>query len=277
MKNTRPRLALLLLVLALSACSNGKIPLEYRFEGGDGTHYIWTIDSSTSVSSTSEQSVTTTDMVVDVHEKVTEGPDGNGLLTITLTPRTVHQGNQAMRVPEPVTVKYRLGANGQISQVLTDELEPETASALQLGATLIRSRIALPNEPVGIGDEWDTPLVLDGDLGNIDQKGKGKLLGFELKDKRKLARVQTRREGDIVTHQQQGGVQVRLRGTSATNVMSSLDIDNGVLYASTARLLSDFDIASMESGKLLGSMRVVLNSRLELNPDPPVATRRPRA
>lgn len=276
MRKAPLRFAALCALLVLGACSNGKIPLEYRFEEGEGTYYRWTINSRTSISSTTEQSVTTTSMVVDVHEQVDKGEDDTSILTMTLTPRNIRQGSRAIQAPGPVTVKYELGPNGEINRAVTDELEPPVASAVQLGTTLIRSRLALPPGPVRIGDRWETPLELDGDLGNIDLDGTGTLLGFELKGKRKLARIETRRTGDMVTHQQQGGVPVRLRGTSTTNAMSSLDVDDGVLYSSDARLDSEFDIASVESGKLIGNMRVVLNSRLQLEPEPPArpATRR---
>ncbi|CAN5810633.1 hypothetical protein BH23ACT12_BH23ACT12_13270 [soil metagenome] len=250
----------------LAACSNGKIPLAYNFEEGEGTRYHWIIDSRTSVNSTSEQSVTTTNMVVDVHEQVSRGDEP--MLTITLKPTSLKQDGRPMKTPATTTVKYQLNDRGEIVKAATKELAGPAASAVQLGATLIRSRIALPADPVGIGDEWDTPLVLDGDLGNINLEGRGKLLGFELKGKRKLARIETTRTGDIVTHQQQGGLPVRLRGTSTTNAMSSLDVESGVLYSSSARLISDFDIASQESGKLIGTMRVTLNSSLKLAPQP---------
>jgi hypothetical protein len=255
------------MLLALAACSNGKIPLAYNFEEGDGTRYLWTIDSRTAVNSSSEQSVTTTSMVVDVHEQVTRAKDGeDALLTITLNPKSLREGNRAINAPSQLIVKYQLNSKGEIVKPVASELAPQAASAIELGATLIRSRIALPPGPVGIGDQWETPLVLDGDLGNIKLDGQGKLLGFELKGKRKLARIETVRTGDIVTHQQQGGVPVRLRGTSTSTANSSLDIDDGVLYSSIARFTSDFDIASVESGKLIGNMRVTLNSKLQLEP-----------
>ncbi len=258
------RIAPVLIVLSLSACSNGKIPLEYRFDRGDGTRYLWTIDSRTSVNSRSEQSVTTVNMVVDVHEKVSAAGGQNAILTINLTPRSLKQDGVPMRTPPPMTAKYELGPKGEILKAVTEDLAAPAASAVQLGSTLVRSRIALPPNPVGIGDEWDTPLVLDGDLGNIKLDGEGRLLGFELKGKRKLARIETKRSGNIITHQQQGGVPVRLRGVSTSNASSRLDIDNGVLYASSTRFSSQFDIASQESGKLIGNMRVILTSRLQL-------------
>ena len=262
------RIIVLISALSLGACSNGKIPLEYRFDRGEGTTYRWTIDSETAVNSTSEQSVTTVNMVVDVREKVSGAEGETSILTIELTPRSLSRGGQTMRTPPPTTVRYELGPKGEILKPVTEGLEPAAASAVELASTLVRSRIDLPDTPVGIGDEWDTPLVLDGDLGNIDMQGKGTLLGFELKGKRKLARIETTRTGNIVTHQQQGGVPVRLRGVSTSDATSRLDVVNGVLYASTARFSSDFDIASQESGKLIGNMRVVLNSRLQLEPNP---------
>ena len=279
MKSLTCRAILLVLAVVLGACSNGKIPLEYRFEEGDGTHYQWTIDSRTSVNSTTEESVTTVNMVVDVHEQITESEGDNSILTISLRPRSLRRGGAPLRAPAPVTVKYQLGPNGEIVKPITEELAPQAASAVQLGTTLIRSRIALPPDPVGIGDRWETPLVLDGDLGNIDLDGEGTLLGFELKGKRKLARIQTTRKGNIVTHQQQGGVPVRLRGVTTSRAMSSLDIDNAVLYSSSARFSSQFDIASVESGKLIGNMRMTLNSNLQLDPNPPAqqVSRRNRA
>lgn len=262
------RLALLSVLVGLGACSSGKIALEYRFDQGEGTRYLWTIDSETSINSSTEQSVTTIRMLVDVHEQTSREEDGSDpILTITLTPRNVEQSGRVMPTPEAVTVRYALGPQGEILRPLdNDDLAPQAASAIELASTLIRSRIALPADPVGIDDQWDAPVLLDGDLGNIDLQGQGRLVGFELKGKRKLARIETVRSGEIITHEQQGGVVVRLRGTTNSDSLSSLDIDNGILYGSSERFVSDFDIAALESGKLMGNMRVVLNSTLELQP-----------
>lgn len=264
----------LLVVIALGACSNGKVPLAYSFEAEDGTRYRWTIDSRTSANSSGDRSVTSLNMVIDVHEQVSGTRDGETpILTIELTPRTLRQGGSALSPPEPLTVRYELNDRGEIVKALTDDLAPQAASALQLGATLIRSRVALPTDPVGIGDEWDAGLVLDGDLGNIALDGTGKLLGFDLKHKRKLARIETKRSGEIITHEQQGGVAVRLRGTSSSDAISNLDLDSGRLHSSTARFISEFDISSLESGKLLGTMLVDLESRLDLQTGPAPRTR----
>lgn len=272
--NSLRRTIPLLLVIALGACSDGKVPLAYSFEAEDGTRYRWTIDSRTSINSSNDRSVTSLNLVVDVHERVSGTRSGETpILTIELTPRSLRQGGETLSTPEPLTVEYELNEEGEIVRALSDDLAPRAASALQLGATLIRTRVALPAGPVGIGDEWEAGMVLDGDLGNIALDGTGKLLGFGLQDKRKLARIETRRSGEIITHEQQGGVAVRLRGTSSSDAISNLDLDTGVLYSSTARFVSEFDISSLESGKLLGTMQVNLESRLDLETGPAPRTR----
>jgi hypothetical protein len=258
----------LTMTLVLGGCSSGKVDLSYRFdENIRGTRYLWTINSTTEIDSSTDSSTNTLEMVIDVLEKV-EREDGNAdpVLTVTLTPKTIRQGDSPVRSPGKAVVKYQLDRNGRIVEPLAGDLASQTASALELGTILSQSRVALPPRSVGIGDTWEAPLKLDGDTGAIDLKGTGRLLGFELNGRRKLARIATERSGDITAIEQLAGVLVQLRGKTTSTATSTLDIDRGTLYSSISRFSSDFDMALEETGKLAGTMKVDLTSKLEYQP-----------
>jgi hypothetical protein len=267
MKSRAGALFLVTTVL-LAGCSSGKVDLSYRFdENLRGTRYLWTINSTTAIDSSTDHSTDKLEMVIDVLEKVERAdPNADPVLTVTLTPKLIRQSDSPVRSPGKTVVKYQLDRNGHIVEPLTSDLASQTASALELGTILSQSRVALPPGAVGIGDTWDAPLKLDGDTGAIDLKGTGRLLGFELNGHRKLARIGTDRRGDITAIEQLAGVLVQLRGKTTSNSTSTLDIDRGTLYSSVARFSSDFDMALEDTGKLAGTMKVDLTSKLEYQP-----------
>lgn len=233
-----------------------------------GTRYLWTIDSTTAIDSATDHSVRRLRMSVDVLEQVSKpaqkGEDA--VLTISLTPKSLEQTPERGPMPPPTKVEYQLKPNGQIRNAVTTELSEKEASALELGTLLAQSRLALPARTVGIGDRWSTPLRLDGDTGTVELKGDGRLVGFDLKGGRKLARIETRRSGEITAQEQVGGVLVLLRGDSTNTAHSTLDVDRGVLASSESRFSTDFDLSDEISGKLAGTLRVVLVSTLEILP-----------
>lgn len=259
---------LLSMTILLAGCSSGEVDLSYRFtEDTAGTRYLWTINSTTDIDSTTQDTSTDLEMVIEVLEKVErENPNSDPVLTVTLTPERIVQGGKPVNGPRRTTVRYQLDSNGRIVEPLSGDLDAPTASAVELGTLLSQSRVALPPQAVGIGDTWDAPLKLDGDTGAIDLTGTGRLLGFELNGRRKLARIETRRSGDITAIEQLAGVLVELRGNTTSTSTSSLDIDRGTLYSSVSRFSSDFDIAVEDTGKLAGTMKVDLISRLEYQP-----------
>lgn len=253
------------LAFASTACSSGKVALEYRLQPGARTRYLWTIDSRTAIESTSEQSTSRMRLVVDLYETVAKAREGTDtLLTITLKPRSLSQEGKPLTPPDSARVAYRLSPDGRIREPVTTNLSEQTASALELGTILSQSRLALPPGPVGIGDRWSTPLRLVADTGSIDLQGRGRLVGFELANKHRLARIENRRSGDITAREQLAGVPVKLRGKTSSEALSRLDVDRGILYTSVARFDAGFDLALEDSGKLTGTMKVSLTSRLDL-------------
>jgi hypothetical protein len=265
---TRAGVLLLTMALLLGSCSNGQVDLSYRFDENErGIKYLWTIDSTTRIDSSTDHSSSNLEMVIEVLEQVErENPNADPVLTVTLIPRSVKQGGAGVKTPGRAVVKYQLDRSGHITEPLSSDLASQAASALELGTILSQSRVALPSKAVGIGDKWDAPLKLDGDTGTIDLTGTGTLLGFELSGRRKLARIGTERSGDITAIEQLAGVLVQLRGKTTSSATSSLDIDKGTLYSSISRFSSDFDMALEETGKLAGTMKVDLTSKLELQP-----------
>jgi hypothetical protein len=264
------RLPALIIALSLVAagCAQQKISLKYDYAPGLDTRYLWTIDSTTALSSSTDQSTTRLFMEVDVHEEVQRAPGrgGDSRLTITLTPRSLQQEGVRAATPPPTKIEYQLGSNGQIRRPVTTALSEREASALELGTILAQSRLALPNRPVGVGDRWSTPLRLSGDTGTIDFKGQGRLVGFDLRSGRRLARIETDRSGEITAQEQLAGVFVELRGRSTNTATSMLDLDRGILYSSVSRFASNFDLADEQSGRLAGTLRVTLVSKLQLQP-----------
>jgi hypothetical protein len=265
---TRSGVLLLTMALLLGSCSNGQVDLSYRFDENErGTKYLWTIDSTTRIDSSTDHSSSNLKMVIEVLEQVErENTNADPVLTVTLIPMSVKQGGAGVKTPRRAVVKYQLDRSGHIIEPLSSDLASQAASALELGTILSQSRVALPSKAVGIGDKWDAPLKLDGDTGTIDLTGTGTLLGFELSGRRKLARIGTQRSGDITAIEQLAGVLVQLRGKTTSSATSSLDIDKGTLYSSVSRFSSDFDMALEETGKLAGTMKVDLTSKLELQP-----------
>ena len=252
----------------MAGCAQQKIPLKYDYAPGLDTRYLWTIDSTTSLNSSTDQSTKRLVMDVDVHEQVRKasGRGGNSVLAITLTPRRVEEDGVRAQAPPATRIEYQLGANGQIRRPVTAELPERDASALELGTILVESRLALPSRPVGVGDRWNAPLRLNGDTGTINLKGQGRLVGFDLEGGRRLARIVTERSGEISAQEQLAGVFVLLRGRSRSTARSMLDLDRGILYSSVSRFASDFDLADEVSGRLAGTLRVTLTSTLQLQP-----------
>lgn len=267
--NKLAAVALILVMLFIAtSCSDGKIPLTYSFEESEGTHYLWTVDSATTINSSTDQSSTRLEMEVGVHERVLEEAEGdNRVLAITLTPEHLRQDGQEIQLPEPMTVRYLLSPDGNILETVGGDLSPSAASALELGSLLARNRIPLPEEPVGIGGTWDAPLVLEGQTGSFDMEGEGRLLGFSLQDRSRLAEVEINRSGEVTGFEQLAGVLVQLRGRSTSTTTSRLDIDRGVLKSSYSEFSTNFDMSRLESGQLAGTLDVSLTSRLELQPE----------
>lgn len=256
----------LAMLLTATSCSNGKIPLTYSFDP-EGTRYLWRIDSTTTINSATDQSSTRLQMEVEVLEELQQDGEGGRLLAITLTPKRVVQDEQTIPLPDPTTIRYRLGEEGQIDEPLDPGLSASAASALELGSILARSRIPLPDDPVAIGGTWDAPLLLEGQTGSFDLEGAGRLTGFALEDRRRLAEIEITRAGEVTGFEQLAGVLVQLRGQSTSSTSSRLDIDRGVLLSSVSEFSTNFDMSRLESGQLAGTLSVRLTSDLELQPE----------
>ena len=258
----------LVMLFTATSCSDGKVLLTYSYEESEGTHYLWRVDSATTINSTTDQSSTRVEMEVAIHERILEETEGeNKVLAITLTPEHLRQDGQEMQLPEPMTVRYLLNSEGHIVETVDSDVSPSAASALELGSLLARSRISLPEEPVGIGGTWEAPLVLEGQTGSFDMAGEGELLGFSLQDRRRLAEVEIERSGDVTGFEQLAGVLVQLRGRSTSTTTAQLDIDRGVLLSSYSEFSTNFDMSRLESGQLAGTLDVRLTSELELQPE----------
>lgn len=258
----------LVMLLTVTSCSDGKTLLDYSFEESEGTRYVWRIASVTTINSSTDQSSSRLEMEVGVHERILEETaDDRKVLAITLTPEELRQDGRDVQLPEPITVRYLLDPEGRIVEHVDSDISPSAASALELGSLLARSRIPLPEDPVGIGGTWDAPLILEGQTGSFDMQGEGRLVGFSLQDRRRLAEIEINRSGEVTGFEQLAGVLVQLRGRSTSTTTSRLDIDRGVLKSSYSEFSTNFDMSRLESGQLAGTLNVRLTSELELQPE----------
>jgi len=249
-------------ILGATGCAAKKIALSYRFPAGYQATYRWSISAVTSKESPQETGATRLEAVLEMQERVAPGPADAMTLTVLLKPLSVKENGQQSPKPPPSKVNYAIAPNGRILRVLTADLAPGAISSLELDALASETRPPLAAQPVALGETWNAPLRLKSDRSNIAFSGNGKLLGFDLIDKRRLARVETVRHGPVTSVQILNKVPVTLKGISKSHAVSTVDVDRGALFSSDYRSISNFDVL-LASGPV-ARLRVMLTSRLQL-------------
>lgn len=252
----------LALVAAGTGCAEKKLLLEYRFPPGYEGHYRWSVQAVRSIQSPTEQTTSRLDAVLDMKERIRREPGGRTILAVRLEPLSVKENGEAAAIPPPSSAEYEIDNHGRIRRLVKAGLSSGTISSLELDALAYQIRPPLSGRPVGLGETWDAPLKVRGQRTSIDFRGAGRLVGFDLKDRRRLSRIETHREGNITSNEVLNDAPVLLRGRSRSDAVSSLDLDRGVLFSSHDKSTSHFDV--LLSNRPAAKLDVTLTSRLQL-------------
>lgn len=274
----RRLLCVIAMVAATAGCAERKALLEYRFPPGYREHYRWHITAVTRTESPTEQTTRRLEAVLDLEETVRRERNGRMILAVRLEPLSVQENGKDGPIPPPSTAEYDIDSHGRIRGLVKAGLSAGAVSSLELDTLASQIRPALSPEPVALGGTWNAPLRIRAERTSIDFRGAGRLAGFELSDRRRLGRIRTQRRGRISSEQSMNNAPVSLRGTSVSRGLARLDIDHGLLFSSTDRSSSEFDV--LLSGRPAAKLKVTLTSRLQLRPSgraPVTAHAKPKA
>jgi len=264
--STRQRFALsaavLSILLTTAGCRSPKLLLEYKFMPGTTARYFWVIDTVTSIDSPTEQTTKRRHAAVDITESTSRSARGEMILKVNIRPRATRQDGKAITLPPPTTIDYQVGPHGRILKVFGSDLPLTNLATLDLGNLSSEARPPLSLKPVGLSDEWSAPLNLRGAKSSIRMSGTGRLNGFQLEDKRRLAEVGLQRSGKITSSEIVGKAQVNLTGVSRSTSNSLVDVDSGALYSTNYSSSSNFDVAS--AGGPTAKLSISLTSRMKL-------------
>lgn len=256
--------------LALATgCTEKTVRLEYRFPSRYKESYRWSLRTVTSIESPTEQTTNRLDAVLKVEEKIRREPDGRTILAVRLKPTSVTENGNRASVPPPSSAEYEIDGRGRIRRLVKADLPAGAISSLELDALAWQIRPPLTIKAVAPGETWNAPLRVKGERTSIIFRGAGRLSGFDLIDRRRLARIETHRRGRITSSQTMNNARVVLRGRSSSRGLAKLDLDRGLLFFSEEQSTSRFDILS--SGRPAARLDVTLTSRLQLAPGDPRA------
>lgn len=250
------------LLLALTGCAEKKISLSYRFPAGYQATYRWSIISITSKESPQEQSTRRLEAVLEMQESIAPGPGDRMTLTILLKPLSLKENGKQGFKPPPSKVNYEIASDGRILKVLAADLGPGAIASLELDALASETRPPLSARPVGLGEIWNAPLKLQSERSSIAFAGTGKLLGFDLVDSLRVARIETVRRGPVNSKQVLNKLPVTLKGFSTSKALSLVNVDRGTLVSSDYQSSSNFDVV-LSSGTA-ARIKVSLTGKLQL-------------
>lgn len=137
------------------------------------------------------------------------------------------------------------------------------AQGVDLGRLIAEYRPQLPSTPVELGDNWSAPLRTQAGNTKLELSGFGRLKSFELKGRRRLARIESKRSGTLTTAQLVGRSEIKLSGTSTVDSESKIDLDESMLYQTTSTSRSNFSMRLVGGGDL-GELQIRIRSVLTL-------------
>lgn len=240
------------LAIASASCTPRQIDL---IPGGTGARsYEWSIEVTTAIDSTHEQSTRTIESTARVDEVVR-----NGVHTITLIPTKFIEEGVEVELPDPSKLVYRENRAGGVGEIL---FAPISIDQLELNTFLSQIALPLPSAPVGINDSWSAPLVVKSADTRVELNGLAVLDSFELESARRLARIKLTRSGRLSTRQQIGNISLLLRGNNETHIENLFDIDEGATFSVESSSRTVFDLSIGGAGSA-GGMTVEIRSQLQ--------------
>ena len=199
-------------------------------------------------------------------DEIAMGPteDGRPRLVVTLRPLRIVEDGLPSTPDLAIRIDMEVDQSGRVTRLFrTSNLPPGPLITLDLDRIFLESRPILPPTPVGIGDRWPSPQRGRAENSSINLKGSGKLLGFLLEDRTRLALIEIDRSGTVNTKQAVGRATASVSGKTNTHTRASVDLDRGILNESSSTSTSVFDL-SLGGENRAGEIRVELTSTLDL-------------
>lgn len=253
--------ALLIAVLFIG-CNEPTVLLRYEFEPQEETNYLWSITATSVLDAPSGITRRRISADVEVHQLVEAvEQDRSASLRTTLSMVKLEVDGSPVPAEPPFTIVITATSSGRVSGIETLALPAGASAELDIDRLMAEYLPPLPITPVEIGEQWSAPLRTEGSRSLIALIGHGRLVGFALEDRKRLAHVRIDRSGDIETSQQVARTEVQLTGTTRITSDSMIDIDSGSVHSWKTRSMSEFRV-SLGAGTGAGSLRIEVTSEL---------------
>jgi hypothetical protein len=255
----RPLLGLgLALSLVLTACRPDAIELGYHFDPGTQIAYRMEADADASWDIGGHGSGSYT-VVFDVVETVRESSGGDVIVAVEMTPVNVEERGLPSPGAEQRSFALRMGPGGEVKEVL--EVDGVEANALDPDELVFIGtyRPPLPEQPVGLGDTWDSEqqvqlesvfqqVLTTGHLQRLDRDANGRVAEIDYNGQGPLIWTTTLPQGEA-----------DLTGSAQTKTHAVFDIDRGSLRDATSSMQGTFEVRIVPGGD-----RPPIMGRLEL-------------
>lgn len=248
--------------LLFGSCSN-QIVLRYDFQPQRTVHYEWTVNAISEVDAPTEQTRRVLTLRAEVAQTTVMAGKKTRVRTTIVPKEIVEDGIQAP-TPPPTSIEYEVTSSGQITRVIgTSGLTPDSSSTVELESLLTSTFPVLPDHPVTLRDSWPARLEAKGPATQLALAGTGTLEGFELIDRKRLARISLKRSGRVRTEQPIGRTRVSLDGKADITGSSLWDLDKGMLFSNRSSSRTVFDL-SVGGGAEGGTLKIRLVSNIKL-------------
>lgn len=163
-------------------------------------------------------------------------------------------------MPFEIAVKTDRKGNPEITD--PGPLSSTALKDLGLDRLISETRPPLAGTRVRPGSRWRADIHSAGKTDRIDMDGDAVLRGFDLRDGRRVAIIDVRRDGTLTTSEPVGRSSISLTGDSTSDQRLLLDVDREQIFLLDSLSRSSFDVrlASQKSGKVF----VVVHSVLRL-------------
>jgi hypothetical protein len=190
--------------------------------------------------------------------------EGRPRLVVSLRPLRIIEDGLTSKPDLAIRIDMEVDQSGRVTRLFrTSNLPPGPLVTLDLDRIFLESRPILPPTPVGIGDRWASPQRGRAENSFIDLKGSGKLLGFLVEDRTRLAIIEIDRSGTVSTNQAVGRATASVSGNTSTHTRAHVDLDRGILNSSSSTSTSIFEL-SLGGENPAGEIRVEITSTLDL-------------
>jgi hypothetical protein len=267
MRSARASLLLLLAAVGLNACRPDTVELKYRYP--EQTVIPYRMDAAASARwDIGGQGSGSYHVVFDVTERVRGEQDGGAVVTVEMTPVSVDEDNLPSPGSGPRSFSLRIGANGEVREVLEVDGVPATALDPDELAFIGTYRPPLPLEPVGLGDEWESEQNVQ--VGSVFQQvvTVGELEGLRRDEDARVAALEYRGRGPLVWATELPQGEADLTGSATSQSAAEIDIDRGLLRRATSSTRGRFEVRvrpTDQQAPITGSLQLDLNLRLAID------------